>query len=157
MDLPNPYAYGILAQREMKCMMKFQNLSDLLDALDSPDALPKLPEPIRKELERIQKLEGEPYGLVFAVRDLYETVLKVICLAICVLIDRNGEDDFCRVLLSPKPMSMGDWLNDLPAVLKKSRFVDGHPEIRSYLKKLISFNINLYFIYLILIFFFSKF
>lgn len=117
-------------------MMKFQNLSDLLDALDSPDSLPRLPEPIRKELERIQKLEGEPYGLVFAVRDLYETVLKVICLAICVLIDRSGEDDFCRVLLSPKPMSMGDWLNDLPAVLKKSRFVDGHPEIRSYLKKL---------------------
>lgn len=73
---------------------------------------------------------------MFAVRDLYETVLKVICLAICVLIDQNGEDDFCRVLLSPKPMSMGDWLNDLPAVLKKSKFVDGYPEIRSYLKKL---------------------
>ena len=91
MDLPNPSAYGILVQRGMKCMMKFQNLSDLLDALDSPDALPKLPEPIRKELERIQKLEGEPYGLVFAVRDLYETVLKVICLSVCVLIDRNGD------------------------------------------------------------------
>ena len=88
MDLPNPYAYGILAQREMKCMMKFQNLSDLLDASDS---LPKLPEPIRKELERIQKLEGEPYGLVFAVRDLYETVLKVICLAICVWHEGNAD------------------------------------------------------------------
>ena len=62
-------------------MMKFQKLSDLLDtlnSLDTPDSLPKLPEPIRKELERILKLEGEPYGLVFAVRDLYETVLKVI-------------------------------------------------------------------------------
>ena len=40
-------------------MMKFQNLSDLLNSLDSPDSLPKLPEPIRKELERIRKLEAK--------------------------------------------------------------------------------------------------
>ena len=56
---------------EISEIIRFVGYTEFAGCAGSP---PRLPEPIRKELERIQKLEGEPYGLVFAVRDLYETV-----------------------------------------------------------------------------------
>lgn len=101
-----------------------------------------LPDPIRVELDRIPGLEKEHYGCVFAVRDLYETVLRVICLSVCFLMEQNGEDGFCRILLSPRQMSFGDWVNALPVELKNSGYVMNHPVVREYLKKIVSFYNN---------------
>lgn len=94
-----------------------------------------LPLPVKEEFDRIYAMQQNQYGLVFAVRDLYETVLKVICLAVCFLMDVDGEDSFCKILLSPKQMAMGDWVNDLLGALKKSRYAARHPEVARYLKK----------------------
>lgn len=94
-----------------------------------------LPQPIQEELDRVKGL-GKDYGLVFAVRDLYETTLKVICLAICSRLEAEADDRFCRILLSPKTLSFGDWVNDVPSFLLKMEYVRDHPDVKNYLKKL---------------------
>ena len=35
-----------------------------------------IPAPVKAEIERIHKIKQDNYGVVFAVRDIYETVLK---------------------------------------------------------------------------------
>ena len=97
-----------------------------------------LPEPIKEELNRIQKLEKDNYGLVFAVRDSYETVLKILLLSICYLVKENDEDGFCKTLFL-KQMSFGDWISELPSELKKADYVLNHPQIHKYLKQLVKF------------------
>lgn len=77
--------------------------------------------------------------MVFAVRDLYEITLKVICLSVCHLMKTDGDDSFCQVLLSDKQMSFGDWVNALPSVLRKSSYSAKHPNIKNFLKKLCAF------------------
>ena len=97
-----------------------------------------LPLPIREEWDRLQKLENDNYGLVFAVRDSYETILKVILLSICYLLKGKDDDRFCRTLFE-KQMSFGDWVNELPSTLKKSDLVMQNPALHKYLKKLVAF------------------
>lgn len=97
-----------------------------------------LPEPIKEELNRILKLEKDNYGLVFAVRDSYETVLKILLLSICYLVKENDEDGFCKTLFL-KQMSFGDWISELPSELKKADYVLNHPQIHKYLKQLVKF------------------
>lgn len=65
-----------------------------------------LPLPVKEEFDRIHAMQQDQYGLVFAVRDLYEIVLKVICLAVCFLMEADDEDSFCKILLSPKQMAV---------------------------------------------------
>ena len=97
-----------------------------------------LPLPIREEWDRLQQLQNENYGLVFAVRDSYETVLKIILLSICYLLKEKDDDRFCRTLFE-KQMSFGDWVNELPSTLKKSDLVMQNPALHKYLKKLVAF------------------
>lgn len=97
-----------------------------------------LPLPIREEWDRLQKLQNDNYGLVFAVRDSYETVLKIILLSICYLLKEKDDDRFCRTLFE-KQMSFGDWVNELPSTLKKSDLVMQNPALHKYLKKLVAF------------------
>ena len=97
-----------------------------------------LPLPIREEWDRLQKLQNDNYGLVFAVRDSYETVLKIILLSICYLLKENDDDRFCRTLFE-KQMAFGDWVNELPSTLKKSNLVMQNPVLHKYLKKLVAF------------------
>lgn len=97
-----------------------------------------LPLPIREEWDRLQKLQNDNYGLVFAVRDSYETVLKIILLSICYLLKEKDDDRFCRTLFE-KQMSFGDWVNELPSTLKKSDLVMQNPALHKYLKKLVDF------------------
>lgn len=97
-----------------------------------------LPLPIREEWDRLQKLENDNYGLVFAVRDSYETVLKIILLSICYLLKEKDDDRFCRTLFE-KQMSFGDWVNELPSTLKKSDLVMQNSALHKYLKKLVAF------------------
>lgn len=97
-----------------------------------------LPEPIKEELNRILKLEKDNYGLVFAVRDSYETILKILLLSICYLVKENDEDGFCKTLFL-KQMSFGDWISELPSELKKADYVLNHPQIHKYLKQLVKF------------------
>lgn len=97
-----------------------------------------LPLPIREEWDRLQKLQNDNYGLVFAVRDSYETILKVILLSICYLLKGKDDDRFCRTLFE-KQMSFGDWVNELPSTLKKSDLVMQNPALHKYLKKLVAF------------------
>ena len=98
-----------------------------------------LPSPIKEEFNRLPAITPNSYGLVFAVRDLYETALKTICLSICYLTDQNGDDSFCSVLFSPKQMAFGDWVNGLPAKLGEVSYVKNHQELRRYLKKIVAF------------------
>ena len=97
-----------------------------------------LPLPIREEWDRLQQLQNDNYGLVFAVRDSYETVLKIILLSICYLLKENDDDRFCRTLFE-KQMAFGDWVNELPSTLKKSNLVMQNPVLHKYLKKLVAF------------------
>ena len=97
-----------------------------------------LPLPIREEWDGLQKLQNDNYGLVFAVRDSYETVLKIILLSICYLLKEKDDDRFCRTLFE-KQMSFGDWVNELPSTLKKSDLVMQNPALHKYLKKLVAF------------------
>lgn len=100
--------------------------------------LSTLPLPIREEWDRLQQLQGDNYGLVFAVRDSYETVLKILLLSICYLLKEKDDDRFCRTLFE-KQMSFGDWINELPSTLKKSDLVMQNPALHKYLKKLVAF------------------
>lgn len=96
-----------------------------------------LPLPIREEWDRLQQLQNDNYGLVFAVRDSYETVLKIILLSICYLLKEKDDDRFCRTLFE-KQMAFGDWVNELPSTLKKSDLVMQNPVLHKYLKKLVA-------------------
>lgn len=98
-----------------------------------------LPAPINFEFNRIKVMQSGGYGMVFAVRDLYETILKVICLSVCWLIETDGDDSFCQTLFSDKQMSFGDWVNALPSVLRKSSYAAAHPPVKNFLKKLSGF------------------
>lgn len=99
----------------------------------------KLPYPIAFEFSRIKTIENASYGMVFLVRDLYETVLKLICLSVCYHMMQNDDDSFCEILLSPKQMSFGDWLNNLAPKLRKSAYVTAKLELKHYLNKLTTF------------------
>lgn len=98
-----------------------------------------LPFPIILEFDRLKTIKSGGYGMVFAVRDLYETTLKVVCLSVCYLMEADGDDSFCEILFSDKQMSFGDWVNALPSSLRKSAYSSGHPAVKNYLKKLCSF------------------
>ena len=98
-----------------------------------------LPSPIKFEFNRIEVMQSRGYGMVFAVRDLYETVLKVISLTVCWLIEKDGDDSFSQILFSDKQMSFGDWVNELLSVLRKSSYATVHPAVKNYLKKLSGF------------------
>ena len=98
-----------------------------------------LPGPIEYEFSNFSSVIDNNYGLVFAVKDLYEITLKVICLSVCHLIDENNDDSFCKVLLLPKQLSFGDWVSSVLAALRKTEVVANYPAIRNYLKKLSAF------------------
>lgn len=98
-----------------------------------------LPAPIKFEFDRIKAMQNGGYGMVFAVRDLYETILKVICLSVCWLMETDGDDSFCQILFSDKQMSFGDWVNDLPSALRKSSYAAAHPAVKNYLKSISRF------------------
>lgn len=97
-----------------------------------------IPAPVKAEIERIQKIKQDNYGVVFAVRDIYETVLKVLLLSICYLMEAEDDDCFCKILFL-KQMAFGDWINALPSELKKSKYVLNHPLMRKYIKNLVRF------------------
>ena len=108
--------------------------------MNSKYSLPTdLPQPILDEFDFISEMDSSNYGLVFAVRDLYETVLRVLCLSVCVLMEQSGDDSFCSSLFSNKQMSFGDWVNALPAQLKKSNLAQNDPAARNLLKQLTKF------------------
>ena len=65
-----------------------------------------LPLPIREEWDRLQKLQNDNYGLVFAVTDSYETVLKIILLSICYLLKENDEIDLIAGFRVKTPFSI---------------------------------------------------
>lgn len=54
------------------------------------------------EFDRLKNIKSGGYGMVFAVRDLYETTLNAVCLSVCYLMEIDGDDSFCEVLFSDK-------------------------------------------------------
>lgn len=96
-----------------------------------------LPKPIQQEFARAEAVDG--YGLVFAVRDLYETVWKICMLAVCYVLLGEDDDSFFRVILAPKQMSFGDWVNELPSVLKRTDYVRDHRGLSKFIKTLSAF------------------
>lgn len=98
-----------------------------------------LPEPIEHEFSNLEDVIDNNYGLIFAVKDLYEVTLKVICLSVCYLLYKNNDDAFCKALLSPKQLSFGDWVSSVPAALRKTEITVSYPAIKNYLKKLSAF------------------
>ena len=40
--------------------------------------------------------------MIFAMKDAYETLTKYVCLCICAGMEAEGDDSFCKILLSPE-------------------------------------------------------
>ena len=103
------------------------------DAMSINVCTANLPKLIEYEIDKIKTMEAEKYGMVFMVKEFYEISLKTILLAVCTLSLNNDEDDFCKTLLA-KPLSFGDWVNDICDIISKSNIICGDMELLKFIK-----------------------
>jgi hypothetical protein len=60
--------------------------------------------------------KGEVYGAFFLVKDIYEVIIKHYVLCASAIETDCGSDASVKALCNPKiSLSMGDWVNTLPA------------------------------------------
>lgn len=106
---------------------------------DYTELIKKLPAPVATELYYLNHaIETDNWhGMIFALKDAYETLTKYVCLCICVGMEAEGDDSFCKILLSPeKSLSFGDWTNDILSCVRKSKRANDCATIKNFCKKL---------------------
>ena len=106
---------------------------------DYTELIKKLPAPVATELYYLNHaIETDNWhGMIFAMKDTYETLTKYVCLCMCASIEAEGDDSFCKILLSPeKSLSFGDWTNDILSCVRKSKWANDCAIIKNFCKKL---------------------